>query len=141
MSSTLEKTRIRVSDYMTQSLMTISPEQSIEDAVAIMVKNSFSGLPVADEDGNLVGIISEHDCIRSMLACAYHEESSSCGLVEDFMIREVDSVDVDADIVEVSQRIINEHKRRFPVLDDGRLVGQISRRDLMRALLKITQNG
>ena len=140
MSSTLEKTRIRVSDYMTQSLMTISPEQSIEDAVAIMVKNSFSGLPVADEDGNLVGIISEHDCIRAMLACAYHEESSGCGLVEDFMIREVDSVDVDADIVEVSQRIINERKRRFPVLDDGRLVGQISRRDLMRALLKITQN-
>ena len=137
--STLEKTKIKVRDFMTQALVTATAEQRIEDAVGIMIDNSFSGLPVVDAQGNLVGIISEHDCIKSMLACVYHEESSGCGLVQDFMITNVDSVDVDDDIVEVSQRILNERKRRFPVLEDGRLVGQISRRDLMRALLQITQ--
>ena len=137
--STLEKTKIKISDFMARSLVTVTPEEPIENAVGVMLQGGFSGLPVINEQGDLVGIISEHDCIRSMLACAYHEETASCGLVRDFMIEQVDSIDIDADIIEVSQRILTERKRRYPVLQEGKLVGQISRRDLMRALMKIIQ--
>ena len=134
--SSIDQTSIKVRDYMARSPAALRPEQSVEEAARIMIKNGFSGMPVTNDDGMLIGIVSEHDCIRALLECTYHEQVGVCGLVRDSMRTEVDTVNIDDDIIEVSQRIIKEHKRRYPVLDDGRLVGQISRRDLMRALVE-----
>ncbi|NIR29772.1 MAG: CBS domain-containing protein [Gammaproteobacteria bacterium] len=123
---------VTVKDYMEANLVTFSPEMEILRAIHALVENRISGAPVTDEHGNLVGVLSEQDCMKVALNAAYHEEWG--GRVSEFMNHEVNTVEADMSIVDVAELFLKAPYRRYPVVQDNRLVGQISRRDVLKAL-------
>lgn len=126
---------ITVKDYMAKDLITFSPEMDVMDAIDTMVKRRISGAPVVDGHGNIVGILSEKDCMQVALNASYYEERG--GKVMTYMKKDVQAVEADMSIVELAQMFIKSPMRRYPVVQDNRLVGQISRRDVLKALEKI----
>tara|TARA_R110002096_G_scaffold400657_1_gene597294 strand:+ start:122 stop:523 length:402 start_codon:yes stop_codon:yes gene_type:complete len=124
---------IAVKDYMSASLVTFTPEMDVMNAIDILVKNRISGAPVVDERGNLIGLLSEKDCMKVAVQAGYHEQLG--GRVDDYMTKQVITVEADASVLEVAKLFMEKGPRRYPVVEDNRLVGQISRRDVLRSLL------
>ncbi len=127
--------RRRISDYMARDLVTLTPQTEINRAMQILLDRRISGAPVLDGQGWLVGVLSKKDCLRAALQASYFREWG--GTVADYMSREVATLDADLDIVEGAGAFISSSYRRFPVLRDGRLVGQISRADMLRAMSEL----
>lgn len=121
-----------VKDYMTKTLVTFRPDMDVLDAIHALVKHRIAGAPVVDDAGNLVGMLSEFDCMKVALQAAYH--SAYGGPVRDYMTKDVSTVNAEMSIVDLAQTFADKGYRRFPVTADNRLVGQISRRDVLRAL-------
>lgn len=121
-----------VKDFMTKDLVTLQPETPILRAVHILRKANVTGAPVLDRHGRLVGILTEKDCMRVILDATYHGMPG--GLVSEYMSAEPDWVSPDETLVKLAQRFIEGRFHRYPVVDNGRLVGIISRRDVMRAI-------
>ena len=123
---------VAVKDYMTKSLVTFTPDMGVLRAIQMLVEQRISGAPVLDEQGNLVGILSEKDCMKVALSAGYHGEWG--GRVSEYMSEGVEAVEVDTSILEVAEKFMKGEVRRYPVVKENRLVGQISRRDVLRAL-------
>jgi len=122
----------RVRDYMAGHLVTFKPTTDVMDAIHALVHHRIAGAPVVNDQGDLVGMLSELDCMKVALNAGYYGDWG--GPVSDYMTREVESVDADMNIVDLAQKFLDTGYRRFPVLRNHRLVGQISRRDALRAL-------
>jgi len=121
-----------VSDIMATRLVTFTPDMNIHEAIRILLEKRFSGAPVVDADGTLVGMLSKKDCLKITFSTRYHDDWG--GPVSDFMSTPVKTLDADLDLVSAAQFFLESHYRRFPVLSEGRLVGQISRYDILKAL-------
>lgn len=126
---------LNVRDYMTRSLVTLQPDQDVIEAAIMLSERRISGAPVVDATGNLAGILSDTDCIRAMLKVGF--DPGFKGLVSEFMSPDVIVVDIDDSILDVAERFVNVRFRRYPVLEDNRVVGVVSRSDVMRALEQI----
>jgi CBS domain-containing protein len=126
---------VKARDYMSRHLVTFSPEMEVIHAVNILVEKRISGAPVLDRRGNLIGMLSEKDCMRIALEAGYYGEWG--GRVGEYMHSPVVTIDADMPIVEVAQLFAEREYRRYPVTEDARLVGQISRSDVLRALQEI----
>jgi predicted transcriptional regulator len=122
---------VKVADYMSKRLITFHREDSVVEAMAVLLNRKISGAPVVDGDGNLVGVLSEKDLMEVIIQDSYYDENA--GIVADYMREDVDTVDPDTDIYSLAERFHKEHRRRYPVVKNGRLLGQISRRDVLRA--------
>ena len=90
---------------------------------------------MVDENGNLVGSLTERDCMRVVLNAGYHSEYG--GHVSEYMSKEVATIAAEESIVDAAKLFLGERFHRYPVVENGRLVGQMSRRDVMRALEKL----
>jgi CBS domain-containing protein len=121
-----------VAEYMATHLHTLTPEDDIRDAVDFLIEHQISGAPVIDKDGALVGVISEKDCLRLLAMGDDHQKAS--GTVADFMTRDPATVPPTMDVYFAAGVFLTRPYRRFPVLDDGKLVGQVSRRDILKAI-------
>lgn len=121
-----------VKDYMARTLVTFKPDTDVLDAVHVLVTKRIAGAPVVDDEGNLLGMLSELDCMKVALDAGYHGNWG--GPVSDFMSDGVKTVDAEMSIVDLAQVFVTSGFRRFPVMQNTRLVGQISRRDVLRAL-------
>jgi CBS domain-containing protein len=116
-------------DIMTDNVVTIRPECSLRDAIELLLSERISGLPVVDREGRLVGIVSEF----ALLATAY--DSGVMGeSIEKHMTPEVLTVDVNDPIRKIADLFIVHRVRRVPVVEGGRLVGLISRCDVLKAV-------
>lgn len=124
-----------VKEYMSANVVTFSPSMDIHQAINQLIKKRISGAPVVDKTGNIVGMLSERDCMKIALTASYHGEAA--GKVSDYMEPVPKTIEADASIVEVASMFLEEGYRRFPVMHDNRLVGQISRRDVLKALEKL----
>jgi CBS domain-containing protein len=122
---------VKVADYMSQKLVTFHPQTNVIEALTTILDHHISGAPVVDDDGRLVGILSEVDLMSVVIQDSYYDEGM--GIVADYMRTQVDVVDADTEIYSLAQRFLREHRRRYPVVRDGKLVGQISRRDVLQA--------
>ena len=127
-----------VKDYMAKTLVTLKPETEVLDAIHELVRHRIAGAPVVDDSGNLLGMLSELDCMKVALNAGYHGHWG--GPVRDFMSDGVKTVDAEMSIIDLAQLFINSQYRRFPVMHGTRLVGQISRRDVLRALENLAQS-
>jgi len=126
--------RLLVKDFMTTNLVTFRPEQSIEEVVNELVYRNISGGPVVNEKNELVGIISEGDCLKELVRVKYSNQPHLSGIVQDQMAKEVETLSADTLILDAALAFLEKKIRRFPVLEGGKLVGQISQRDVMKAL-------
>jgi CBS domain-containing protein len=124
-----------VRDYMTTDLIALSPEEPVLAAMRRMLDARISGAPVVDAFGNLVGILTQRDCLTVVYRTSYHGEAA--GTVSDYMTRKVETVPAGMDVVEVIGRFFEAPHRRFPVVEGSQLVGLISRRDVLRAALEL----
>ena len=87
---------------------------------------------MVDDSGSLVGVFSESDCLKGALQASYHE--TEIGSVAEYMTQDPQTISPDSSILDAAEIFIADHRRRLPVVDKGKLVGQISRRDLLRAM-------
>ena len=122
---------------MTRELITLKPDTEILRALLLLAEHGISGAPVLDEQGNMIGMLTEKDCIRSALEAAYHSQYT--GLVADFMSTTVVGVSPDESIANTAERFLASPYRRYPVVEDSQLIGLISRRDVIRALAEAWQ--
>ena len=126
--------RPTISDYMATELVTLSPDMEINEAMVVLLEGRYSGAPVVNAMGELVGVLSKKDCFRTTMHASYHERPG--GLVADFMSRDTETLEADMELFAAAEAFLKSPFRRFPVLREGRLVGQISRADLLRALVE-----
>ena len=123
---------ISVKDYMAVNVVTFTPDMDVLDAIHLLMERDISGAPVVDKLGNVVGMLSERDCLRVALNASYYAEKG--GKVAEFMSRDVKTVDSNASLVDVAKMFLSAPFKRYPVMRDGELVGQISRSDILKAL-------
>jgi CBS domain-containing protein len=121
-----------VKDHMSTDVVTLHPDMEILRAAQVLISCDISGAPVLDQHGRLVGVLTERDIIKVALHAGYHGEPG--GLVRDYMSADPVAVSPDDTILELAERFIAARFHRYPVLDGGRLVGLICRRDVMRAM-------
>jgi CBS domain-containing protein len=133
-----KKKSIVARDYMTSAVITLNPDMNLLEAVQVLLERRISGAPVIDGTGNLVGILSEKDCLRAALNATYYGDLG--GLVSDHMQRQVATVGDETPIFEVARLFIDGNFRRYPVVRGHHLVGQISRRDVLKALRDLSQS-
>jgi len=129
-----------VTQYMVQlkDLITFKPDQDINEVIDIMIENRISGAPVLDQDKRLVGIISEKDCLRIVVDQAYHNLPHNAPKVEDYMTKKVQTLSADNDIVGAATAFLSSNIRRLPIVQNDMLIGQVSRRDILRAAQSIS---
>jgi len=132
-----DKVHLRVSDYMTRELVTFDPEQSVEEVIEILIKNKISGGPVVNERNELIGIISEGDCIKYICDSRYYNMPSDSSSVSHCMIKNVETIDGNMNILDAAKKFLVAKRRRFPIINKGKLVGQISQKDILKATMKL----
>lgn len=116
---------------MTTELLTVSTDTPIYEAISLMVDNEVTGIPVVDDEMRIIGIVTEKDILKSLSVL-----NKSGGKVEDFMTADIVSFDEDEDLVTICECLINNHFRRVPILSEGKLVGIISRKDIIQYILE-----
>lgn len=128
-----------VVNYMVKAndMITFKPDQSIHEVIDIIIEKRISGAPVLDDDRKLVGIISEKDCLRIIVDQAYHNLPSDNQKVSDYMTAKVKTISPETDVVSAANDFLSTPIRRMPVVENGVLLGQISRRDILRAAKNI----
>lgn len=122
----------RVSDYMARDLVTLSPDDEINAAMHTLLRRRISGAPVVDAKGALVGVLSKKDCLRAAIEASYYRAWGTT--VAQHMTRDVQTMEAGTDILTAAKAFVASPYRRFPVMQGGRLVGQISRADVLRAM-------
>lgn len=128
---------IKVSDFMTRKLITFKPQQGIMEVMEILLRKKISGGPVVNDKNELVGMISEGDCLKEISDCRYHNLPVEEIKVEQHMIKNVDTIDGDMHVLDAANKFLETKHRRFPILKKGKLVGQISQSDVLRAAMQL----
>ncbi len=121
-----------VKDYMVGDHLAFAPEQEVLEAIHLLLQHHLSGAPVVDGSGALVGFFSEKDGLKAALNASYYELPG--GSVSQFMTRELRTLASDSSLADAVELFLAHPYRCYPVVQEGRLVGQLSRRDALLAL-------
>lgn len=124
----------KVSEYMDTVVQTLNANTQILDAVDFLLDNHVTGAPVVDADYRVVGILTEKDCLYLLAAGSDADVPKGC--VADYMTREVQTIPPDMNVYFCAGLFMNTVVRRFPVVEGGKLVGAITRFDILRAIQK-----
>lgn len=112
---------------MSTDVVSVTRHTPITEVIELLVAKDITGIPVVNDDGTLAGIVTEKD-ILSLLADVRY----ATGTVEQYMTREVVAFDVDDDFIAICECLMRSHFRRVPILSEGRLVGIVSRHDIIK---------
>jgi len=124
-------------DIMTSRLITLNPEMDVFKAIELLLKHKISGAPVIDKNYRLLGMFTEKSCLEVMVDAAY--DGLPANEVGVFMDEPADTIQTDTGMLSMAQIFLNKKTRRLPVLSGDKLVGQVSRRDLIGATIKMVQ--
>jgi len=118
-------------DIMTTNIIATKKDIHLTEVMALLLRNHISGLPVEDDEGNLIGIISEIDLVNSVFS-----GNADGTTAEEVMSKAVLSFSPDMELAELVQVFSSKRLRRVPIVDKGKVVGIVSRRDILREILK-----
>ncbi|REG89179.1 CBS domain-containing protein [Winogradskyella sediminis] len=135
--NTSDVTQLKVKDYMSTKLITFRPDQTVQEVVEALIKHKISGGPVVNERQELVGIISEGDCLKQLSESRYYNMPLKHDNVELRMAKGVETIDGNMDVFDAANKFLNSKRRRFPIVENGKLVGQISQKDILIAALEL----
>lgn len=110
-------------DFMTRDIITVSPSTKVKNLAMILIKNQISGAPVVNKNGKILGIVSEADIIAKRGKDA-----------QAIMSKKIISVRQDASLEEIAQLMMTHAIKRLPVMDGGKIIGIISRADIVNAI-------
>jgi CBS domain-containing protein len=122
----------KAKEIMKTGVITVKKETGIYETIRILMENNITGLPVVNDDMTLAGIISEKDVLKLL----YNIEDKP-GKVESFMTKDVVSFDQEDSAIDVTESLIKNDFRRVPILGEGKLVGILSRKDIIAYILKL----
>jgi CBS domain-containing protein len=124
---------VEMKDYMLSNPIKMKGDDNVFDAIHQILVYKVSGVCVVDDNDFLIGVLSELDCLKAVLSSVYNE--SPVGSIKDFMTKDVVSVSLHDNIVDVATDMLKyKHRRRPVVQDDGKLIGQVTCRQLLRAV-------
>lgn len=124
---------VELKDYMLHNPVRVRADDSVFDVVHEILVHKVSGTCVVDDNNYLLGIMSEIDCLKAVLSSVYNE--SPVGKVEEYMTKDVITVSLHDNIVDVAaDMLVHKHRRRPVIQDDGKLIGQVTCRQLLRAI-------
>lgn len=135
-STVAEAVPLKVSDYMTRDLIVFRTNEPIETVMETLVKYRISGAPVVNDDNHLVGMISESDCVKQISESRYYNMPIQDRTIEKYMATDIDTIDGNMDIFDAANKFVREKRRRFPIVENGKLVGQISQKDVLKAAMQ-----
>jgi len=110
-------------DIMTRDVITVNPTMTIKSLAMMLIKNQISGAPVANKVGKIVGVVSESDIV-----------AKKGKDVKSIMSKKVISVDEETPVEEIARMMTTHHIKRLPVMNDGKVVGIVSRADIVSAI-------
>ncbi len=122
----------RAKTIMKTNVISIARDTEVYEAIRLMAEKNVTGLPVVNEDQSLAGVITEKDVLKLL-----YDSEDLPGTVEEFMTTDVTCFDQEDSLIDIVDSLINNHFRRVPILDEDRLVGIISRKDIIAYILKI----
>jgi CBS domain-containing protein len=131
--TTQKEVAMKASDIMRRPVVAATPTATARDVGIQLLMGEFSGVPVAQSDGSVVGVVTELDLIRAVLRAGKALETT---LAQDIMTRDVTTVDAETPLEEIMKVLEEKNIIRVPVTDKGKLVGIISRSDVLRAMIE-----
>ena len=135
--NTTEEAAFRVCDFMTRDLITFKPDQMVEEVIQSLIKNRISGGPVVNDSNELIGVISEGDCLKDISDSRYYNMPMEQHKVENRMVKHVETIDGNMNIFDAANKFLESKIRRFPIIENGKLVGQISQKDVLKAAIAL----
>ena len=124
-------------DYMITNPIKVKDDANLFDTMKIIIDNKVSGVCVINEEKDLVGVLSEMDCLAAILKATYNEVG--VGLVNEYMTKDVIVAHPSEGIINIAQDMLLKNQRRRPVVENGKLVGQVSCRQLLTAVNKFNK--
>ncbi len=125
---------------MTRKLVTLNPEMAALDAAQKLLKYGISGAPVVDRKGHLLGLLSEFDCLRAVASADFEMDAHDrIELVADLMSPDPTTISPEMGLFALAHEFVTHRVRRFPVIENGRLIGQVSRRDALKAAVDLAK--
>ncbi len=125
-----------INDCMRRNPLTINVGANLVQAIEIIIEYKLTGLTVTDDNGQPVGILSELDCLKAILTTIYNDGNPELSLVRDAMCSELNYCRPSDSIVEIAQDMLDTRQRRRPVIEGGKLVGQVSSSNILWALME-----
>ncbi len=122
---------IDADDYMSINPVTFTVETDIFDAIHVLLQRKLSGGTVIDEENHIVGVISEMDCLKAIINTSYYHEGG--GKVGDYMTSKIESLPRHLNLVDAAEALLKHKRRRMPVVENDKFVGQISARSILQA--------
>ncbi len=127
-------------DIMTRKLVTVRPSTLVRDAIHLIVKKRVSGLPVVEDNGKLVGVLSEVDCLRHFAVSEYDQQRDpERGTVATYMTEDYHAISSSTDIYTITDDFLEHRIRRLPVVDGDHLVGVVSRIDVLAGIERMAK--
>lgn len=136
-ANAVDTTPLRVRDYMSTDLITFTPDETIENVMQTLINHRISGGPVVNDKNELIGIISEGDCIKQISESRYYNMPMHDKTIENHMAKNVETIDGNMNIFDAANKFLQAKRRRFPIVENGKLVGQISQKDVLKAAMKL----
>jgi CBS-domain-containing membrane protein len=121
----------KAADIMTTNVVTTKKDMVLTDVIALLLRWHISAMPVVDDDNNMIGIVSEIDLVNITL-----DGNARDTTVEEVMVTDIVSFGPDAELAEMVQSFSKNHLRRVPIVNGGKVVGIVSRRDILREMLR-----
>ncbi len=128
-----------ISKFMVENPVSVSPAMNVYEAADAILAHRVSGVTVIDEEGKLVGMLSELDCLQAMVTSVYNGADPGGALVSDIMTTNVEVNDPDDMILEVAVSMLDHKHRRRPVIKDGELKGQLTCRQILKAVTDFSE--
>ncbi len=125
-------------EIMVRKLVTLRPDMPVSEATVLLLKHKISGAPVVDSDGRLLGLLSEFDCLRALTSSEYNLDAhDDLVRVGDLMTESMHTIGPEIDLFAIAHEFVTLRVRRLPVVDGDELLGQVSRRDVLRAEVQL----
>ena len=132
--------KILVKDYMSKEVVSCLKSDSIFEVKKILLEKKISGAPVLNKSGKLIGIISESDIMKQIIDSKYFNMPMSRTTVSKYMTENVDYISPNETIFDAAEKFLRLKRKRFPVMHSNKILGIISRVDIIAAALKIRSN-
>jgi len=121
---------MQAKDIMTTKVLVMKPDTKVTEAIGILVGNAISGAPVVNDKDVLLGVISEKDLLVSL---DFIGKEKAAGIaIEEFMSKEVITFTEDSPVKNIMQELVRKNIKRVPIVRDNKVVGVVSRRDILR---------